>query len=252
VPVDKETPVSRENAPAAPHGATSVLASIIRGLAAGRSYGNHSAGSRLLGLILLVVGAPWPLCPNRLPRWGRCWPGWPTDRGFLGKQDNKSTTLLDVGAREYDPDTFISPDPLLDLSDPRTFNPYGYANHTPITASDPTGLYVCMDVCGGADDKINHDNFLDWKEDERRKDASAAASANPVKNASNCSNKAGSGNPCNQYLTDEEREMQRRVEIMTASAQQNCASPAFILRPQCALLITVPRVSFPLKRLRGV
>lgn len=68
--------------------------------------------------------------------------GWPTNRGFLNAPANSSTKLLDVGAREYDPDTgtFIAPDPLVDPGDPATLNPYAYANHNPITLSDPTGL----------------------------------------------------------------------------------------------------------------
>jgi RHS repeat-associated protein len=68
--------------------------------------------------------------------------GWPTDRGFLNGQTNTSTKLLDLSAREYDPDTgaFIAPDALIDPGDPRSFNPYAYAFHNPVTLSDPTGL----------------------------------------------------------------------------------------------------------------
>ncbi|MFI7578687.1 ricin-type beta-trefoil lectin domain protein [Micromonospora sp. NPDC049497] len=68
--------------------------------------------------------------------------GWPTDRGFLNAPANSSTKLLDVGAREYDPDTgtFTAPDPLVDLGNPNSLNPYAYAYHNPITLSDPTGL----------------------------------------------------------------------------------------------------------------
>ncbi|MEV0810322.1 ricin-type beta-trefoil lectin domain protein [Micromonospora sp. NPDC050200] len=67
---------------------------------------------------------------------------WPTDRGFLNAPANPSTKLLDVGAREYDPDTgtFIAPDPLIDPGNPNSLNPYAYAHHNPITLSDPTGL----------------------------------------------------------------------------------------------------------------
>ncbi|WP_327007610.1 polymorphic toxin-type HINT domain-containing protein [Dactylosporangium sp. NBC_01737] len=67
---------------------------------------------------------------------------WPTDRGFLNKQSNTSTGLLDVGAREYDPNlgVFLSPDPLVQLGDPASLNAYAYAAHSPITYSDPTGL----------------------------------------------------------------------------------------------------------------
>ncbi|MET8911631.1 RHS repeat-associated core domain-containing protein [Micromonospora sp. NPDC004551] len=68
--------------------------------------------------------------------------GWPTDRRFLNAPINTSTKLLDVGAREYDPETgtFISPDPLLDPENPNSLNPFAYAHHNPITLSDPSGL----------------------------------------------------------------------------------------------------------------
>ncbi|WP_161557853.1 ricin-type beta-trefoil lectin domain protein [Micromonospora sicca] len=68
--------------------------------------------------------------------------GWPTDRGFLNAPANTSTKLLDVGVREYDPDTgtFIAPDPLVDPANPNSLNPFAYAHHNPITLSDPTGL----------------------------------------------------------------------------------------------------------------
>jgi RHS repeat-associated protein len=66
---------------------------------------------------------------------------WPTDRGFLNKQTNTSTGLVDMGAREYDPNYgFISPDPLTNTANPAAFNPYAYSAHSPITRSDPTGL----------------------------------------------------------------------------------------------------------------
>jgi hypothetical protein len=47
-----------------------------------------------------------------------------------------------MGARQYDPTTarFLSTDPILNLADPQQWNGYSYANNTPITLSDPTGL----------------------------------------------------------------------------------------------------------------
>lgn len=67
---------------------------------------------------------------------------WPTDRGFLNKQSNASTGLVDMGAREYDPKygVFISPDPLTNVNNPVAFNPYAYSAHSPITRSDANGL----------------------------------------------------------------------------------------------------------------
>ncbi|MCY1141557.1 polymorphic toxin-type HINT domain-containing protein [Actinoplanes sp. Pm04-4] len=66
---------------------------------------------------------------------------WPNDKGFVGGTiDN--TGLTHLGAREYAPDLgrFISVDPAQDLSDPQQWNAYAYANNSPVTLSDPTGL----------------------------------------------------------------------------------------------------------------
>ncbi|MDQ7911103.1 polymorphic toxin-type HINT domain-containing protein [Phytohabitans sp. ZYX-F-186] len=70
---------------------------------------------------------------------------WPSamDKGFVGGTiDN--TGLTHLGAREYDPKIgrFISVDPLLDLADPQQWNGYSYANNTPVTHSDPSGLCI--------------------------------------------------------------------------------------------------------------
>ena len=72
---------------------------------------------------------------------------WPTDRGFLNKQTNTSTGLTDLGAREYDPNygIFISPDPIVDVAEPASFNAYAYAYSNPVTNSDPTGLALSWD-----------------------------------------------------------------------------------------------------------
>ncbi|MEV1329876.1 polymorphic toxin-type HINT domain-containing protein [Micromonospora costi] len=63
------------------------------------------------------------------------------DKGFVGgTQDPNGLTHL--GTREYDPATgrFMSVDPLMDLTDPRHWNGYSYANNNPVTLSDPSGL----------------------------------------------------------------------------------------------------------------
>ncbi|WP_309485303.1 RHS repeat-associated core domain-containing protein [Streptomyces sp. WELS2] len=74
---------------------------------------------------------------------------WPDDKAFLGKPADDTTNLTHIGAREYDPTTgqFISVDPMLVLDQHQSLNGYAYANNTPVTMSDPSGM--CMaDACG--------------------------------------------------------------------------------------------------------
>ncbi|WP_203905071.1 RHS repeat-associated core domain-containing protein [Virgisporangium aliadipatigenens] len=155
---------------------------------------------------------------------------WPTSRGFLGKQDNKSTKLVDVGAREYDPElgVFISPDPIINLSDPRTFNPYAYASHTPITQFDPSGLAACYareegDFCPGhtkGPASVNEqDSFI-------KKGGYFSTYVKPADDEDypKCSNKRGSSNPCSRWLTDEERDLEKRVKKMTEDAEKLCGT----------------------------
>ncbi|MFJ4969323.1 polymorphic toxin-type HINT domain-containing protein [Streptomyces sp. NPDC088755] len=77
---------------------------------------------------------------------------WPNDKGFLGKTDDRTTGLTHVGARQYDPaiGQFISVDPVLSPGQPQSLNGYAYANNTPVTSSDATGLWCdsCNDGVG--------------------------------------------------------------------------------------------------------
>ncbi|MFD9377838.1 polymorphic toxin-type HINT domain-containing protein [Streptomyces sp. NPDC059999] len=69
---------------------------------------------------------------------------WPTPRGFLGTGiDDTNTSLTHIGAREYESTTgrFISPDPIIDITNPLQMNGYTYANGNPIGGSDPSGLF---------------------------------------------------------------------------------------------------------------
>ncbi|MBM2623800.1 hypothetical protein JIG36_50760 [Actinoplanes sp. LDG1-06] len=77
-------------------------------------------------------------------------PTWPNGKGFVGG-DIDPTGLTHIGAREYDPalGRFVSVDPLQDLSDPQQWNGYSYANNSPITHSDPSGLDPCPGGGGG-------------------------------------------------------------------------------------------------------
>ncbi|MFI6341117.1 RHS repeat-associated core domain-containing protein [Streptomyces sp. NPDC050535] len=79
---------------------------------------------------------------------------WPDDKGFLGKPADADTGLTHIGAREYDPATgrFLSVDPVLAPDDHESLNGYAYANNTPVTKSDPTGLRPITDCERGCSD----------------------------------------------------------------------------------------------------
>ncbi|MDI5964914.1 RHS repeat-associated core domain-containing protein [Streptantibioticus silvisoli] len=67
--------------------------------------------------------------------------GWLGTTGFVGGQQDDTTGLTNLGAREYDPATgrFLTPDPLIDAGDPQQWNAYAYADNSPVAKSDPTG-----------------------------------------------------------------------------------------------------------------
>jgi RHS repeat-associated protein len=69
---------------------------------------------------------------------------WPDKHGFVGGYQD-ATGLTHLGAREYDPVTgrFTKTDPLLTPDLPQTLNAYSYANNSPVTESDPSGLSAC-------------------------------------------------------------------------------------------------------------
>ncbi|WP_406271969.1 polymorphic toxin-type HINT domain-containing protein [Streptomyces sp. NBC_00191] len=74
---------------------------------------------------------------------------WPDRHTFLGTGvDDPTTGLTHIGAREYDASTgrFLSVDPVMDITDPLQMNGYAYANASPVTGSDPSGLFC--DGCG--------------------------------------------------------------------------------------------------------
>ncbi|GAA3993880.1 RHS repeat-associated core domain-containing protein [Streptomyces plumbiresistens] len=78
---------------------------------------------------------------------------WMDDKSFLGKTADDDTGLTHIGAREYDPSIgrFISVDPLLTVDQHQSLNGYSYANNTPVTQFDPTGLESCYPhYCSGS------------------------------------------------------------------------------------------------------
>jgi RHS repeat-associated protein len=76
--------------------------------------------------------------------------GWIGTKGYVGGNQD-GTGLTHLGAREYDPTAgrFISMDPMMDMGDPQQWNPYAYANNSPVTGSDASGLMTKVDGGGG-------------------------------------------------------------------------------------------------------
>ena len=64
------------------------------------------------------------------------------DRGWLGQVEDDDTGLVYLNARYYDPvlGRFLSPDPLMNPGDPRTLDPYRYADNNPVVFTDASGL----------------------------------------------------------------------------------------------------------------
>ncbi|MCC3765532.1 hypothetical protein K3N28_20940 [Glycomyces sp. TRM65418] len=106
---------------------------------------------------------------------------WVDDHGYLGATEDPSG-LTHLGAREYDSTLgrFISADPVLDPTDSQQMGGYAYANHSPISFSDPSGLkpgytnggYSCID---GDCSYHNGDGSLRDKEDCRNYAGTSAA-----------------------------------------------------------------------------
>ncbi|UOE21317.1 RHS repeat-associated core domain-containing protein [Thermobifida halotolerans] len=95
---------------------------------------------------------------------------WPSDKGFVGGTIDVSTGLIHLGARAYDASIgrFVSVDPVIDFTDSQQMHGYAYANNSPVTFSDPDGLY--------------YDYAADYRRQyKRRRDAAA----NALKNSKN-------------------------------------------------------------------
>ncbi|WP_051803121.1 RHS repeat-associated core domain-containing protein [Actinocatenispora sera] len=76
---------------------------------------------------------------------------WPGTHGFIAGVDDPATGLVHLGAREYDPDLgrFISPDPIVDVTDAQQANGYAYANDSPVSNTDPSGTRAAALHNGG-------------------------------------------------------------------------------------------------------
>jgi RHS repeat-associated protein len=83
------------------------------------------------------------------------------DKGFVGGT-NDNTGLTHIGAREYHAGfgRFVSVDPVMDLADPQQWNAYAYSNNSPVTFSDPTGLWC--DSCNNGNGWDQVDGMKEW------------------------------------------------------------------------------------------
>ncbi|MGW5879914.1 RHS repeat-associated core domain-containing protein [Nocardiopsis terrae] len=81
---------------------------------------------------------------------------WPSERGFVNGTVDASTGLTQIGARAYDSTLgrFISPDPIMDVTDHQQMHGYVYANNNPTSFSDPTGLLL-VGSHGGSSSKLS-------------------------------------------------------------------------------------------------
>ncbi|GAA2521109.1 RHS repeat-associated core domain-containing protein [Winogradskya humida] len=118
---------------------------------------------------------------------------WVGERGFVGGTKDSTTGLTHLGAREYDPVTgrFISVDPVIDVTDPQRMNAYAYANNSPVTFSDPSGLKFCSDDnCGDGADFV--DTNGDYHEVEGDNDGCGGCSGDDDNSSSGSSGDSGS------------------------------------------------------------
>jgi len=129
---------------------------------------------------------------------------WANQKGFVGG-DNDATGLVHVGARGYDAaiGSFISVDPVFDGNDPRSWISYGYANNTPVTASDPSGLRV-------------------WDGDESSGSSGSSGYVTTVSNPMACATYL-----CYQQMTQNVADIKNKIEQQKQSELQhamNCAT----------------------------
>jgi RHS repeat-associated protein len=92
---------------------------------------------------------------------------WSGDLGYDGGTTDSTTSLVNLGAREYDPVTgrFLSVDPVLDPGDTQQFQGYDYANNDPVTLSDVSGTDPCSVGGQGCSTKGNNGKYYPTEED---------------------------------------------------------------------------------------
>ncbi|MGN7979446.1 RHS repeat-associated core domain-containing protein [Microbacterium sp. 22195] len=75
---------------------------------------------------------------------------WSSNLGYLNAP-RSATGLTQLGARAYDAGLgrFVSVDPVLDAGDPRGVSAYAYSLNSPISYSDPTGLFRTVESADG-------------------------------------------------------------------------------------------------------
>ncbi|GII22529.1 RHS repeat domain-containing protein [Planosporangium mesophilum] len=147
---------------------------------------------------------------------------WPDNHGFLDKPVDTATGLTVVGARNYDPTTgrFISPDPVLDSSNPQSWNGYAYANNSPVTTSDPSGLMYPTD--GGS----SGTSFMDYYINSLTGNGSSGACACPSgtvgdvlnQGVSAASGGAKSSSPSDATMRNWVRELRGKATLHGAAA----------------------------------
>jgi RHS repeat-associated protein len=73
---------------------------------------------------------------------------WPGDKGYVGGTTDATTSLVNLGQREYAPalGRFLSSDAILEAADPKQLTGYDYAGNNPVTHSDPSGMMIYDDV----------------------------------------------------------------------------------------------------------
>ncbi|HEX6686684.1 MAG TPA: RHS repeat-associated core domain-containing protein [Candidatus Limnocylindrales bacterium] len=115
---------------------------------------HHGTAHRTINAVGQAIATRWETPFGAQRGSSGTWPA-AMDKGFVGgTKDN--TGLTHLGAREYDPliGRFISVDSVIDNKDPQQMNGYNYANNSPITGSDPDGLWPkWMDNAGKAMEK---------------------------------------------------------------------------------------------------